>query len=201
MGAQVVILAQVLSARYVLELIAGRCRYCSAPHNIFFAMLGLLMGRRMPVLCESTPETHPAAFPEHTKQVPLTPKMDKAAGYGKYKKYEETMGPFPEALEFANQLKITEEQVNQTYEHNLSLHTSLDGNAKPTYSSGWEKAVAYHYGLYVPETYTTTKTADDIRIAVANFEDKVHKDAPKDACKYLQIEEFRCLQTYQFEVQ
>merc|ERR1711953_62457 len=75
--------------------------------------------------------------------------------------------------------KITEEQVNQTYEHNLSLHTSLD----------------------VTETYTATKTADDIRIAVANFEEKVHKDAPKDACKYLQIEEFRCLQTYQFETQ
>ena len=127
--------------------------------------------------------------------------MDKEMGYSKYKKYSETLGPFPEAFEFANDLKITEEQVNQSYEHNLSLHTSLDGNAAPTFSSGWEKAVAYHHGLFVPETCTTTKTADDIRIAVANFSDKVHKDAPKDACKYLQIEEFRCMNVYQYETQ
>eukprot|EP00929_Paragymnodinium_shiwhaense_P025150 TRINITY_DN1527_c0_g2_i2.p1 TRINITY_DN1527_c0_g2~~TRINITY_DN1527_c0_g2_i2.p1 ORF type:complete len:219 (+),score=48.88 TRINITY_DN1527_c0_g2_i2:72-728(+) len=166
-------------------------------------MLGFLGRRFSPVRCEDapSPDSHPAAFPEHTKQVPLTPGMDKEMGYNKYNKYDETKGPFPEAFDFANQLKLTEEQVNQSYEHQLPFYMNVDGNTKPSYSSGWEKAVAYHHGLYVPETYTSTKTADDIRLAVANFAEKVHKDNPKDACKYLQIEEFRCLNTYQYETQ
>merc|ERR1712217_696145 len=88
-----------------------------------------------------------------------------------------------------NQLKLTEEQVNQTYEHQLPFHMNVDGPKKPTYSSGWERAVAYHHGLFVPETYQPTKTADDIRLAVASFSEKVHQDSPKDACKYLQIQE------------
>mmetsp|Transcript_53537 Transcript_53537/g.99018 ORF Transcript_53537/g.99018 Transcript_53537/m.99018 type:complete len:228 (-) Transcript_53537:131-814(-) len=173
--------------------------------------MGNASGHR-PLLCEThghaaaaagpgmpTAASNPIAFPEHAKQVPLTPEMDKALAYGKYKKYSETMGPFPEAFEFANDMKLVEEQVNQTYEHQLPGKLSLDGNAKPQYSSNWEKAVAYHYGLYFPEKYQATKTADDIRLAVADYSEKVHKDSPKDACKYLQIEEFRCLQVYQSE--
>merc|ERR1719472_601554 len=76
--------------------------------------------------------------------------MDKDMGFGKYKKYAETMGPLPEAFEFVNELKVIEEQVNQTYDHNLH------------YSSNWEKMVAYHHGLYVPEMYQKTKTSDQI---------------------------------------
>eukprot|EP00928_Gymnodinium_smaydae_P060972 TRINITY_DN4499_c0_g1_i1.p2 TRINITY_DN4499_c0_g1~~TRINITY_DN4499_c0_g1_i1.p2 ORF type:complete len:248 (+),score=58.73 TRINITY_DN4499_c0_g1_i1:90-746(+) len=166
-------------------------------------MLGFLLRPRSAVRCEAMPnaESHPAAFPEHTKQVPLTPKADKAQGLGKYKKYDESMGPFPETFDFANQLKITEEQVNQSYENQLHFHMREEGSKAPAFSSNWEKAVAYHHGLYVPEMYQPTKTADDIRIAVANFSDKVNADAPKDACKYLQIEEFRCLSVHQFETQ
>jgi hypothetical protein len=160
------------------------------------------MGNAQTVRCESfTPESAPGAFPEHVNQVPLTPQMDKEQGFKKYKKYDESMGPFPETFDFANQLKLTEEQVNQTYEHQLPFHMNVDGNKKPSYSSNWERAVAYHHGLYIPEKYTATKTADDIRLAVAAYSDKVHADAPKDACKYLQIEEFRCLNMYQYETQ
>merc|ERR1712066_675751 len=112
----------------------------------------------------------------YSKQVPLTPKMDKEQGFNKYAKYDESKGPFPETFDFANQLKITEEQVNQSYEHQLPFHMNIDGNAKPNYSTNWERAVAYHHGLYIPETYQTTKTADDIRMAVANFSAKVHQD-------------------------
>merc|ERR1712039_835560 len=161
------------------------------------------MGRAHGVVrCDGpSPDTHPTAFPEHVKQAPLHPKMDKDLGFNKYKKYDEAQGPFPETFEFVNQLKITEEQVNQSYEHQLPFHMGVDGNAKPQYSSNWERAVAYHYGLYVPEKYTATKTADDIRVAVANYSEKVHQDAPKDACKYLQIEEFRCLNVHGYETQ
>merc|ERR1711972_999372 len=126
---------------------------------------------------------------------------DKEQGFNKYKKYDEAQGPFPETFDFVNQLKITEEQVNQSYEHQLPFYMKVDGNSKPHYSTTWERTLAYHHGLYIPETYTATKTADDIRIAVANFSEKVHQDAPKDACKYLQIEEFRCLNVYQYELQ
>ena len=68
---------------------------------------------------EPSAKSHPTAFPEHVKQVPLTPEMDKAfrlqcvsrvshascdmscrecqeQGFKKYKKYDESMGPFPE---------------------------------------------------------------------------------------------------------
>mmetsp|Transcript_121095 Transcript_121095/g.210265 ORF Transcript_121095/g.210265 Transcript_121095/m.210265 type:complete len:215 (-) Transcript_121095:75-719(-) len=154
------------------------------------------------VRCEAiTPETNPTAFPEHVKQVPLGPKMDQTLGFGKYTKFGETMGPFAESVGFMNDLKLFEDQVNQTYEHNLHFHTKLEGNKKPTYSSNWEKLVAYHYGLYVPEMYGATKTADDIRLSVNAYAEKVHADSPKDACKYLAIEEFRCLSTYQYETQ
>merc|ERR1712008_46526 len=100
-----------------------------------------------------------------------------------------------------NQLKIVEEQVNQTYDHNLALKMDINATKKPVYSSNWERAVAYHHGLYIPETYQAAKTADEIHVAVADMGEKVHKDSPKDACKYLQIEEFRCLNTHQFEKQ
>merc|ERR1712217_864280 len=156
-------------------------------------------GNSQTVRCDS--DSHPTAFPEHVKQVPLTPKMDKDQGFHMYNKYDEAKGPLPETFDFVNQLKITEEQVNQSYEHQLPFYMKTDGSAAPKYSSNWEKAVAYHHGLYIPESYGATKTADDIRLAVSNFSEKVHQDAPKDACKYLQIEEFRCLQVQQFESQ
>jgi len=125
--------------------------------------------------------------------------MDKDMGFGKYRKYKETMGPLPETFEFINDLRVVEEQVNQTYEHNLAFYQNLEGNQKPNYSSNWEKMVAYHHGLYVPEMYQATKTSDQIRSAVNDYTEKVHADSPKDACKYLQIEEFRCLNVYQYE--
>eukprot|EP00435_Cladocopium_sp_Y103_P041957 s57_g11.t1 len=137
------------------------------------------------VRCEGpSAKSHPAAFPEYTKQ---------EQGF---KKYDGPTGPFPEQFELANQLKIfplTEEQFNEHFEKK-PVHV----NAKPTYSSNWERAVAYHHGIYMPEKYTTPKTADDIRLAVADFS---AKDAPKDACKYLQIEEFRCLNVHQYQTQ
>ena len=125
--------------------------------------------------------------------------MDKEQAFSRYRKYAETKGPLPEAFEFVNEMKVVEEQVNQTYDHQVSRLFNRDGNAKPQFSSNWEKSVAYHHGVYKPETYQPTKTGDDIRIAVANYSEKVLQDSPKDACKYLQIEEFRCLNVYQFE--
>ncbi|CAE7448218.1 unnamed protein product [Symbiodinium sp. CCMP2456] len=91
--------------------------------------------------------------------------------------------------------------LDKDQDFKLPSHAEVHANAKPMFSSKWERAVAYHHGLYVPEKYAATKTAEDIRVAVADYSDKVHKDSPKDACKYLQIEEFRCLNVHQFESQ
>ena len=89
----------------------------------------------------------------------------------------------------------------QSESQQLRLHMNVDRNKKFVYSTQWERAVAFHHGLYIAETYQTSKTADDIRLAVANFSEKVQQDSPKHACKYLQIEEFRCLHVHQFETQ
>merc|ERR1712151_823360 len=85
------------------------------------------------------------------------PKMDKEQGFHMYNKYDEAKGPLPETFDFVNQLKITEEQVNQSYEHQLPFYMKTDGSAAPKYSSNWEKAVAYHHGLYIPETLAPQK--------------------------------------------
>ncbi|CAK9000571.1 Uncharacterized protein SCF082_LOCUS6555 [Durusdinium trenchii] len=141
------------------------------------------------VRCEGpSAKTHPTAFPEYTKQ-------DQG-----FKKYDGPAGPFAAEFDLANQLNIfplTEEQYKEHFASAKPIHVP----EKPQYSSNWERAVAYHHGLYMPEKCTTPKSADDIRLAVADFSAKVHQDAPKDACKYLQIEEFRCLNAHQFHNQ
>merc|ERR1711862_270271 len=101
-----------------------------------------------------------------------------------------------------NMFKFTPEQAKQLgpYEDavkNLSVHQKH----APGFSTAWEKLVAYHHGVYVPETQQLAKSPDEVSQAGASFSDKVHGDGPKDACKYLQIEEFRCLSVYQFEQQ
>eukprot|EP00438_Fugacium_kawagutii_P034223 Skav225916 [mRNA] locus=scaffold1500:156308:169664:- [translate_table: standard] len=44
-----------------------------------------------------------------------------------------------------------------------------------TFSSNWERAVAYHHGLYMPEKSAAPQTADDVRVAVSDFAAKVHQ--------------------------
>eukprot|EP00920_Eleutheroschizon_duboscqi_P016709 GHVT01039554.1.p1 GENE.GHVT01039554.1~~GHVT01039554.1.p1 ORF type:complete len:269 (+),score=43.98 GHVT01039554.1:1751-2557(+) len=74
------------------------------------------------------------------------------------------------------------------------------GKATPAFGTQWEKLLSYHHGLYRPETLQEMTSADDIRLAVNEFAEKVHLDNPKDACKYLAIEEFKCLKAHQTEM-
>lgn len=53
----------------------------------------------------------------------------------------------------------------------------------------WERLVAKHYGL-IPRANTGSVS---VREEVAKFADTTHVSDPNDACKYLAIEEFRCL--------
>eukprot|EP01068_Selenidium_serpulae_P015307 Selendium_serpulae@DN6199_c0_g1_i2.p1 len=63
----------------------------------------------------------------------------------------------------------------------------------------WEKNLAYHHGLYLPQTTNDTRTPDEIRAAAALYSEKLRHDSPNDACNHLQAEEFRCLQAHQYE--
>ena len=54
----------------------------------------------------------------------------------------------------------------------------------------WEKLVSTHYGL-TPRSVSIEHSS--VREAVADFASKTHESDPRDACKYLAIEEHRCL--------
>lgn len=54
----------------------------------------------------------------------------------------------------------------------------------------WEKLVAKHYGLI---GRGGSEGHGNVREEVAQFADTTHVADPNDACKYLAIEEFRCL--------
>ena len=60
--------------------------------------------------------------------------------------------------------------------------------------TGWEKMVQKHFGV-LKHDHRTDKEVD-IREEVSRFADSVHQSDPNDACKYLAIEEFRCLVTH-----
>lgn len=54
--------------------------------------------------------------------------------------------------------------------------------------------------LYLPEAFQPAKRPDEIKQRVVDFAEKVNADDPKDACKYLMMEEQKCLQQQQFEM-
>merc|ERR1712216_959311 len=92
------------------------------------------------------------------------------------------------------------DRINTQYETMLKDGLNPSGPPKPKFGSMWEKYLSYHKGIYVPEAYRPAKSADDVRIAVSEFSDRVQQAKPNDACKYLEIEEFRCLQSHQVEL-
>lgn len=80
---------------------------------------------------------------------------------------------------------------------NLPEHGYSD---KPTFSTNWEKLLAYHHGLYIPERHGAPKTTEEIKEAVNKYSATVNAEQPKDACKWLLIERFRCMQTYHADI-
>lgn len=69
-----------------------------------------------------------------------------------------------------------------------SPHPAVHNNG-----SGWEKMVKKHFGV-LKHDHREDKLVD-VRTEVAKFADAVHQSDPTDACKYLAIEEYRCLLT------
>jgi hypothetical protein len=57
--------------------------------------------------------------------------------------------------------------------------------------TGWERMVKQHFGVLQHDHRKDAQI--DVRAEVAKFADSVHQSDPNDACKYLAIEEYRCL--------
>ena len=67
----------------------------------------------------------------------------------------------------------------------------------PPYSSKWERHLAYSYGLYDPRRLHRPLNAKEIQRDATLFKQALDAVDPKDACKYLQLEEFKCLREHQ----
>ncbi|KAL8453077.1 hypothetical protein Emag_002037 [Eimeria magna] len=72
----------------------------------------------------------------------------------------------------------------------------VDGTPPPS-SSKWERHLLYNYGLYDPRRLHAEKSPKEIENNVARFKQTLDAVDPKDACKYLQLEEYKCLQLNQ----
>ncbi|EPT32112.1 hypothetical protein TGME49_223040 [Toxoplasma gondii ME49] len=167
------------------------------------------------------------AFPELLSKVPLNPQMDEDKHFNKYKwgnepipvnrrtgsrmnssiydnrNHEAVRHPWStDARTFHPNDNPEADRINTQYSNMVSDSFPEGGfSDAPRFSSNWERLLAYHHGLYSPEKFnSTTKTADEIRLAVNDFAAKVHADDPKNACKYLMIEEFKCLQSAQARI-
>ncbi|KAL8269273.1 hypothetical protein Esti_006805 [Eimeria stiedai] len=72
----------------------------------------------------------------------------------------------------------------------------IEGPPPPSRSK-WERHLLYNYGLYDPRRLHAAKSPKQIENNVARFKQTLDAVDPKDACKYLQLEEYKCLQLNQ----
>jgi len=149
------------------------------------------------VSCEEA-GANPRAFPESNKFVALNPQDDKDLSKDNYLwEYQQT--PEYEILGKDIYHSLWQQTIRAPDADASGL--SHQGATAPRFNAKWERDLAYHHGTYVPEKYQPPRTDQDIKMKVEEYSEKVQADAPNDACKYLLIEEYRCLQTNQFEYQ
>ncbi|XP_026189801.1 uncharacterized protein LOC113146503 [Cyclospora cayetanensis] len=77
-----------------------------------------------------------------------------------------------------------------------SATVDVEGSLPP-YSSAWERHLAYNYGLYDPRRLHKALTPQQVAADVSLFKQTLETAEPQDACKYLQLEEFKCLREHQ----
>ncbi|PHJ25778.1 hypothetical protein CSUI_000365 [Cystoisospora suis] len=166
------------------------------------------------------------AFPEVIGKAPLNPQMDDDKKFGKYhwgnepipisrrtgsrmynsvydnRNHEAVRYPWAsDARTFHPNDHPEPDRINTQYSNMVADHLPEGGFSNtPSFSSNWERLLAYHHGLYLPSMHGATKTADEIRLAVNDFAAKVEADDPKSACKYLMVEEFKCLKAAQAHI-
>lgn len=67
----------------------------------------------------------------------------------------------------------------------------------PAYSSDWERLLNHTVGLYEPQQFYKPHSSVAIAAATADLKKKLDGDDPRDACKYLLLEEYKCLRENQ----
>eukprot|EP00921_Rhytidocystis_pertsovi_P016873 GHVQ01026562.1.p1 GENE.GHVQ01026562.1~~GHVQ01026562.1.p1 ORF type:complete len:324 (+),score=68.96 GHVQ01026562.1:63-974(+) len=81
----------------------------------------------------------------------------------------------------------------------LAAGVGLRVDGRSAFGSEWEKLLSYRHGLYDPKEMQELKSEEDIRLSVGEYSDRVNADNCNDGCKYLKIENFRCLQAQQVD--
>lgn len=171
--------------------------------------------------------SHPRAFPELLHRTPMNPEADQRMGYNAYKwgaheepearrhggkpindTYDNYNGHASSSLlpwatdgrVFKQNISPETDRINQSYSNMIGDHLPKEGyGQQPSFDSKWEKLLALHHGLYLPHQ-NAIHTDDQIRLSVANYSERMRTDDPDNACRYLKIEEFRCLKTHQYEM-
>eukprot|EP00922_Rhytidocystis_sp_ex-Travisia-forbesii_P024788 GHVS01036369.1.p1 GENE.GHVS01036369.1~~GHVS01036369.1.p1 ORF type:complete len:259 (+),score=35.17 GHVS01036369.1:133-909(+) len=164
------------------------------------------------------------SFPEHfSRRVPLNHQMDEQEHHlyrwGSVSNSEQMTGggrSFSESLDSRNHSSVAStlpfpirrhifhqninpeaDRINTQYS-NMITDILPEGGFQdhPKFSTQWERLLSYHRGIYSPST-GGMKSEEEIRLAVGEYTDKVNADNPKCACKFIDVELFRCREAHQ----
>ncbi|VWU49771.1 ATP synthase-associated protein, putative [Hepatocystis sp. ex Piliocolobus tephrosceles] len=137
-----------------------------------------------------------------------------------HKKQQPIDYPFPVSKKLIfekNKVNKADDRININYSNIISDLYPEEGytgpNKKKHFSSDWELLLAHNHGLYkfkninsnnynaiINRDMYTLNTENDIRNNVNLYTDKINVDKPNDPCKYLGIEEYKCLLTHSFHM-
>ncbi|ANQ08241.1 Uncharacterized protein PCOAH_00027640 [Plasmodium coatneyi] len=134
-----------------------------------------------------------------------------------HKKNQPIDYPFPVSKSVIfekNKVNKSEDRININYSNIAGDLYPEEGfktpNRKKHFSSDWEMLLAHNHGLYnfkntdnntiVNKDMYALNTENDIRNKLNLYADRINVDNPNDACKYLAIEEYKCLLTHSFHM-
>ncbi|CXI40247.1 conserved Plasmodium protein, unknown function [Plasmodium berghei] len=113
-----------------------------------------------------------------------------------------------------NKVNNSDERINTNYSNIASDLYPEEGfktlNKNKHFSSDWELLLAHNHGLYhfknndnnaiMNKDMHSLNTENDIRNKLNLYTERINVDNPNDACKYLAIEEYKCLLTHSFHM-
>ncbi|KAI4838540.1 ATP synthase-associated protein [Plasmodium brasilianum] len=113
-----------------------------------------------------------------------------------------------------NKVNKSDDRININYSNISTDLYPEEGyktpNRKKHFSSEWEILLAHNHGLYnfkstdnnviVNKDMYALNTENDIRNKLNLYIERINVDNPNDACKYLAIEEYKCLLTHSFHM-
>eukprot|EP00922_Rhytidocystis_sp_ex-Travisia-forbesii_P013936 GHVS01020784.1.p1 GENE.GHVS01020784.1~~GHVS01020784.1.p1 ORF type:complete len:229 (+),score=63.80 GHVS01020784.1:64-687(+) len=95
------------------------------------------------------------------------------------------------------------DRINTQYSNMVTDGLPEGGfEALPSFSSRWERLLSHHRGVYQPtKEGVALRSEEEVRLAVAEQWAKVQADhAPMSACKFIDLENFRCREVHQHRV-